>query len=134
MTKHGVEKRSSSEADLAAIERYLDAQPTDHRAALEELRTTIRAAAPDAVEAIVYGMPGFRYRDRFLVSYAGWAKHCAFYPMSPAVQAAHADAFKHLKAAKGTIQFAPTDRMPATVVRAIVAERKGEIDQRGPAR
>jgi uncharacterized protein YdhG (YjbR/CyaY superfamily) len=134
MAKPGVEARSGSESDLAAIERYLVAQPAAHRAALDDLRATIRAAAPDAVEAIVYGMPGFRYRDRFLVSYAGWAKHCAFYPMSPAVQAAHADDFKHLKAAKGTIQFAPTDRMPATVVQAIVAERIAEIDRRRPAR
>jgi uncharacterized protein YdhG (YjbR/CyaY superfamily) len=134
MAKPGVEARSGNESDLAAIERYLVAQPAAHRAALDDLRATIRAAAPDAVEAIVYGMPGFRYRDRFLVSYAGWAKHCAFYPMSPAVQAAHADDFKHLKAAKGTIQFAPTDRMPATVVQAIVAERIAEIDRRRPAR
>jgi hypothetical protein len=52
--------------------------------------------------------------------------------MSPAVQAAHADEFRHLKAAKGTIQFAPTDRVPPTVVRAIVAERKAELDRRRP--
>jgi uncharacterized protein YdhG (YjbR/CyaY superfamily) len=134
MAGQGVEKRSSNEANLAAIERYLAAQPAGHRAALDDLRATIRAAAPDAVEAIVYGMPGFRYRDRFLVSYAGWAKHCAFYPMSAAVQAAHPQAFRHLKAARGTIQFAPTERMPAVVVRAIVQERIAELDQRGSAR
>jgi uncharacterized protein YdhG (YjbR/CyaY superfamily) len=134
MARQGIEQGSPSATDVAAIERYLAAQPAGHRAALDDLRATIRAAAPDAVEAIVYGMPGFRYRDRFLVSYAGWAKHCAFYPMSAAVQAAHPQAFRHLKAARGTIQFAPTERMPAVVVRAIVQERIAELDQRGSAR
>ena len=121
-------------ADLEAIETYLAAQPPEHRAALEDLRAAIRAAAPDAVEAIVYKMPGFRYRDRFLVSYAGWAKHCAFYPMSPEVQAAHAAEFRNLKTAKGTIQFAPTERMPKVVVGAIVRQRMAEIDRRWPPR
>jgi len=123
---------ASQGADLALIEAYLAGQPPEHRAALEDLRATIREAAPEAVESIVYQMPGFRYRDRFLVSYAGWAKHCAFYPMSPDVQAAHAAEFKNLKTAKGTIQFAPTERMSTVVVEAIVRERMAEIDKRWP--
>ncbi|MEJ7803134.1 MAG: DUF1801 domain-containing protein, partial [Candidatus Limnocylindria bacterium] len=43
--------------------------PEDRRAAMEQLRSTIRAAAPDATEAISYNMPSFRQDGRFLVSY-----------------------------------------------------------------
>lgn len=39
------------------------------RATLEELRTTIRAAAPAAVEKIGYGVPAFSYQGRPLVSF-----------------------------------------------------------------
>jgi uncharacterized protein YdhG (YjbR/CyaY superfamily) len=118
-----------------AIEAYLAKVPAPRRAALEDLRRTIRAAAPEAVEAIVYSMPGFRYRGQFLVSYAAWARHNAFYPLSASVQAAHADAFAAggLRASKGTIQFGPTDRMPAVIVEATLRERMAAIDQRKAA-
>jgi uncharacterized protein YdhG (YjbR/CyaY superfamily) len=53
MARQGIEQGSPSATDVAAIERYLAAQPAGHRAALDDLRATIRAAAPDAVEAIV---------------------------------------------------------------------------------
>ena len=43
------------------IDEYLSAVPGDARATLEELRRTIKATAPDAVEAISYGMPAFKY-------------------------------------------------------------------------
>jgi len=41
----------------ATIDEYLAGVPDDKRAALERLREQIRAAAPDATEAISYGMP-----------------------------------------------------------------------------
>jgi uncharacterized protein YdhG (YjbR/CyaY superfamily) len=129
MARRGVEKGSPSEPPAAAIDRYLAGVPPEHRAALEDLRATIKAAAPEAVEAISYSMPAFRYRGRFLVSYAAWARHCAFYPLSPEVQAAHEAEFDGLETSKGTIRFAPTSRMPESIVRAIVADRMAEIDR-----
>ena len=52
------------------IDEYLSAVPGDARATLEELRRTIKATAPDAVEAISYGMPAFKYQGRPLVYFA----------------------------------------------------------------
>ena len=115
-------------AGRAAVEAYLAKQPPTNRAALEELRARIARLAPDASEAISYGMPAFRYRDRFLVSYAGWAKHCAFYPLTGQATAAHAAELEGFDVAKGTIRFTPPQRLPDELLAAIVAERRSAID------
>jgi uncharacterized protein YdhG (YjbR/CyaY superfamily) len=118
-------------AGRAAVEDYLAKQPPDRRAALEELRARIAALAPDATEAISYAMPAFRYRDHFLVSYAGWAKHCAFYPLTGSTTAAHAAELAGLSVDKGTIRFVPPQRLSDELLGAIVRERIATIDAGG---
>jgi uncharacterized protein YdhG (YjbR/CyaY superfamily) len=118
-------------AGLAAVEAYLAKQPPDRRAALEELRARIARLAPGATEQISYGMPAFRYRDHFLVSYAGWAKHCAFYPLTGTTTAAHAAELAGLSVAKGTIRFVPPQRLSDELLGAIVRERLATINAGG---
>lgn len=118
-------------AGRAAVEAYLATQPPANRAALDDLRARIGRLAPDASEAISYGMPAFRYRGRFLVSYAGWAKHCAFYPLTGQTTAAHAAELEGFSLAKGTIRFSPPQRLSDALLGAIVRERMAAIDAGG---
>ena len=62
------------------IDDYLAALSDDKRAALEKLRKTIKAAAPEAEECISYGLPAFRLNEKLLVAFGATANHCAFYP------------------------------------------------------
>src|SRR5688500_3889549 len=73
------------------IDEYLAVLSADKRAALEELRKTIQAAAPDAEECISYQLPAFRLEGRMLVAFGVTANHCAFYPMSSSTVEAHKD-------------------------------------------
>ncbi|MGB8804743.1 MAG: DUF1801 domain-containing protein, partial [Chthoniobacterales bacterium] len=52
------------------------------RAALQKVRSAIKAAAPKAEECISYQLPAFRLNGKFLVAYGAAANHCAFYPGS----------------------------------------------------
>ena len=63
------------------IDEYLAALSDDKRAALEKIRKTIRAAAPQAEECISYQIPAFR-QNGMLVGFGATANHCAFYLMS----------------------------------------------------
>ena len=45
---------------VASIKEYIDAQPKQKRATLENFRKIIRKAAPAAQELISYGMPAFQ--------------------------------------------------------------------------
>jgi uncharacterized protein YdhG (YjbR/CyaY superfamily) len=110
------------------VDATLAAQPDDVREALERLREAIRAAAPDAVEAIAYGVPAFRYRRRPLVSFGAGKRHCAFYVQSPAVMEAHRDLLREYDTSKGTVRFTPADPLPADLVTRLVRARIAETD------
>jgi len=111
-----------------SIEEYLAAAPEEMRAALEDLRGMIRAAAPDAIEGISYGVPAFKYRGRPLVSLGAAKNHCAFYVQSPAVMEAHAAALAGYDTAKGTVRFLPAEPLPEALVRQLVNARIAEVD------
>ena len=59
----------------AVIDAYLAKVPPEHRAVIERLRRTIRAAAPRAVEALSYGVPSVRQDGRGVVAYAAPDDH-----------------------------------------------------------
>lgn len=98
------------------------------RTALETLRQTIRAAAPEANEAISYALPAFKYRSRPLVSFGAARNHVAFYVMSPAVMDAHRDELAAYDTSKGTIRFKPDERLPESLVTKLVRARIAETD------
>jgi uncharacterized protein YdhG (YjbR/CyaY superfamily) len=110
------------------VDAVLGALPGAARHALEQLRRTIRAAAPAAVEGIAYGVPAFRYRGRPLVSFGAGKSHCAFYVQSPAVMEAHAEALAGLDTSKGTVRFQPDSPLPPEVVTQLVRARMAETD------
>lgn len=112
----------------AEVDDVLAGLPDDQRAALEMLRATIARAAPDAVEAISYGVPAFKYRGRPLVSFGAARNHCAFYVQSPAVMAAHADALTGYDTSKGTVRFAADAPLPNDLVTTLVKARLAETD------
>lgn len=114
----------------AEIDARLAALPADQRAALEALRRTIAAAAPEAEEGISYGMPAFRYHGRALVSYAAFRAHCSFFPMSSELIELHREELAGFSTAKGTLRFTPAHPLPADLVARIVRERMAQIDAR----
>jgi uncharacterized protein YdhG (YjbR/CyaY superfamily) len=114
----------------AQIDATLAARPADQRAALQTLRQTIAAAAPEAEETISYGMSAFRYRGRALVSYAAFKAHCSLFPMSSALVEAHRDELAGFATAKGTLRFTPEHPLPTDLVVRIVRERMAQIDAR----
>ena len=114
----------------AQIDATLAALPADQRAALQALRQTIAAAAPEAQETISYGMPAFRYHGRALVSYSAFKAHCSFFPMSAALIESHRDELAGFATAKGTLRFTPEHPLPADLVVRIVRERMAQVDAR----
>ena len=106
-----------------SVEDYLAALPAEMRAALEQLRTTIKAAAPEATETISYQMPAFRNQGRLLVSYAAFKNHCSLFPMSMQVIKDHMAELQPFYAGKGTIHFTADKPLPSALVNTIVKAR-----------
>ncbi len=110
---------------VSEVEAYLAALPADARATLEQIRVTIKALAPKAVELISYQIPTFKLDGRMLVSYAAFKNHCSFFPGAGPLKA-FADDLKSYETAKGTVRFPTSKPMPATLVRKLVKHRIAE--------
>lgn len=109
------------------IDEYLAVVNPAQRVALEKLRKTIRAAAPEVEECISYGIPAFRLDGRSLVFFGAWTNHCAFYPGSSATLKKFRNDLKGFQIAKGTIRFTPEKPLPATLVKKLVQSRIQKI-------
>jgi uncharacterized protein YdhG (YjbR/CyaY superfamily) len=109
-------------AAAAGVEAYLARVPEPQRSALERLRAQIRKAAPEAEEAISYGVPAFR-QGRGLVAYAAFKGHCSLFPMSDGVWSELGEDLAPWRTSKGTLQFTPDEPLPAKLVARLVKAR-----------
>ena len=108
-----------------SIDDYLTGVPDDRRAALERLREQIRAAAPDAVETISYGMPAYKLAGRYLVGFGVTKRDCSFYVGRGPLDA-HLAELGGYRLWKGTINFRPDAPLPPDLVERIVRLRVAE--------
>ena len=107
------------------VDEYLARVPPRFRTALQGLRKTIKAAAPDAEEVISYQMPAFR-QNGMLVYYAAFKDHCSLFVGSPKVRRQFSAELKPFEAGKGTARFTPDRPLPAELVTRIVKARVAE--------
>lgn len=110
--------------DPKSIDEYIAAFQPGVRRTLEEVRKTIREAAPDAGEAIRYRMPTFILNGN-LVHFAAYARHLGFYPTPSAIER-FARELSAWKGAKGSVQFPLDEPMPLALIGRIVRFRVKE--------
>ena len=111
----------------ATVDDYMAALPGPMRAALADLRATIRSAAPEAEEVIAYDMPAYRANGKFVVSFSAFKNHCSLFPASGAVMAAHGDVLRRYLSGKATLRFDPAKPIPADLITDIVRIRLAEV-------
>jgi uncharacterized protein YdhG (YjbR/CyaY superfamily) len=91
---------AASESQFKSIDEYIAKFPRNARDVLEELRRVIRESAPEAKEAISYGMPTFKLNGN-LVHFAAWKNHVGFYPGGSSAIEAFKEELSPFKHAKG---------------------------------
>jgi uncharacterized protein YdhG (YjbR/CyaY superfamily) len=108
----------------ASINEYIKGFPPETQKLLEEIRSTIRKAAPDAQEKISYAMPSFS-QNGILVYFAAFKNHIGFYPTSSAVELFEKDLSVY-KRGRGSVQFPLDKPLPKTLIAEIVKFRVQE--------
>ena len=114
------------------IDEYIAGFPRDVQAVLNEIRNTIRKAAPDAAEALKYRIPTFVLHEN-LVHFAAFKNHIGFYPAPSGVEAFKQELSRY-EGAKGSVQFPIDKPMPLKLIEKIVKFRAKEARGKSAAR
>lgn len=103
------------------IDEYIALFPDDVQKKLREIRAVIKAAAPDATEAISYQMPTFKLHGN-LVHFAAFKNHIGFYPAPQGIEKFTAELSQY-KGSKGAVQFPIDQPVPLDLIRRMVEYR-----------
>ena len=115
----------TKQAPPATIDEYISQTPADMQPILNQLRATIKAAAPQAEERISYGMPGF-FLNGALVWFALNKRHIGLYPKTPAIEAALKEELEPHQGTKGSLHFPLNKPVPFDLIARIVKVRVEE--------
>ena len=113
-------------AEPIDVNGYIAGFPKETQAILEQVRVTIKKAAPDAEETISYAMPTFTLKGRYLVYFAAYKNHIGFYPVPTGNIAFEKDFSSYKTSGKGTVQFPLNKPMPLDLITKIVKFRVKE--------
>lgn len=109
---------------VQSIDDYINSFPPEVRQILQELRQTIKEAAPQAEEKISYQMPTFTLHGN-LVHFGAFSEHIGFYPTPSGIEAFKEELSRY-KGAKGSVQFPIDEPLPLSLIRRIVEYRVRE--------
>ncbi len=106
------------------IDEYIAGFPGDVQAILQQIRQTIREAAPDAEEKISYQMPTFTLKGN-LVYFAGFKNHIGFYPIPSGIEE-FKEELSAYEQGKGSVRFPLDKPIPYDLISRIVKFRVKE--------
>ena len=101
------------------IDEYMYSLSPDVREMMEEMRQTIKLAAPEALEVISYNMPAFKFHG-IVVYIAAHTQHIGFYPGGAIVNEVFKDELAGFFTSKGTIRFPLDKKLPLDLIQNIV--------------
>jgi len=107
-----------------SIDEYIATFPAEIQKILEEIRATIKAAAPEAEEKISYQMPTFTLKGN-LVHFAAFKKHIGFYPVPTGIEKFKKELSVY-QGSKGSVQFPLDQPIPYNLIGKIVKFRVKE--------
>jgi uncharacterized protein YdhG (YjbR/CyaY superfamily) len=105
----------------ATVDEYIKRCPPNVQAALQKVRKTIKAAAPEAEEVISYAIPGYKYHG-MLIFFAAWTNHISLYP-APWEAASLKKEMSAYKGSTGTIKFPLDEPLPLSLITRMVKYR-----------
>ena len=114
----------SEKVSFKTIDAYIASFPGNVQKILQDIRETIHAAAPQAVEKISYQMPTFVYKGN-LIYFAAFKNHIGVFGTSGALEPFH-DELAPFAGPKGNLQFAIDKPLPLDLIRKIVTFRVAE--------
>lgn len=122
----------ASQTSPRTIDEYIAGFPPAVRKILQQIRATIKEAAPDAEEAIKYQIPTFVLHEN-LVHFAAFKSHIGFYPSPSGIEQFKGELSVY-EGAKGSVRFPIDQPMPLRLIKKIVVFRVKEVQSKVDAK
>ena len=103
------------------IDEYIAGFPKDVQKILQQIRITIKKAAPQAQEAIKYSIPTFVLNGN-LVHFGAYKNHIGFYPAPQGIEKFDKKLSRY-EGSKGTVRFPLDKPIPFDLITKIVKFR-----------
>ena len=110
-----------------SVDEYIAAQPESVRRKLEQVRTAIRSAVPEAVECIGYRMPGYKLHGKALLYFAVFQEHYSLFAASGSFFATLEKELTGYELRKGTVRFPLSEPVPVKLISRIAKLRAAGI-------
>jgi uncharacterized protein YdhG (YjbR/CyaY superfamily) len=114
------------------IDEYIAGFPSGVQEVLRQMRRAVRAAAPEAEEALKYRIPTFVMGEN-LVHFAAFKNHIGWYPTHSAIGAFQQE-LRAYKTSKGAVQFRLGEPIPFALIKRMVRFRVKEARARAAAK
>ncbi|MHB1357301.1 MAG: iron chaperone [Anaerolineae bacterium] len=111
-------------AGFGTIDEYVATFPLEVQLLLQQIRATIKAAAPEATEKISYQMPTFFLHGN-LIHFAAFKHHIGIYPAPSGIEA-FADELSVYVGAKGSVRLPLDKPLPLELITRMVEFRVAE--------
>lgn len=105
-----------------SVDDYISGFPKDVQVLLQDVRKTIRKAAPEAIEKMSYGVVGYMQWG-MLIFFGGFKNHCSLFAINKGLIKKYEKELSKLEIANTTIHFTVDNPLPKRLLTALVKER-----------
>ena len=110
-----------------SVEDYINQFDGEVKTRLLKLRELVKTESPGAVEALSYGLVGYKRNGKPLVYFGGFKSHVGFYA-TPNGHEAFAKDFAKYKQGKGSVQFPLSQPLPVGLIKRVVQYRNEQTN------
>lgn len=112
---------------MLEIDSYLEKVSSSQKEELGRIRKIVKKEVPEAVEQISYGMPGFKYKNKYLIGYGAFKNHMSIFPTSQPIEQLK-EKLSAYEISKGTIQFTKDNLLSEALIIDLIKARLSQID------
>lgn len=110
------------------VDEYINSFSGEAKTRMMKIREVVKRLAPEAVEQMAYGMPGYKLNKKPLVYFGGFKEHIGFYATPSGHKEFEADLAKY-KQGKGSVQFPLSEPLPVELIERMVKFRVKENNE-----
>ena len=112
------------------VDEYISFLDGEEKVAVQRVYDEARKLAPDAEQAVYYGMPCLKYKNKGLVSVMVTKKFLSLYPFSAIEAVIDKSELTCYATTSGSIHFSPDHPIPEVLLRKIITTRAQNIDSK----